>query len=72
MAKKSFLDKLTGIAKWVVVLFCALLGLKLLIGVATFLSASIAIATVGAWLLGLAVVGGGLLFVGAKLLKKKK
>ena len=71
MTNNSFFGKLSNIAKWLVYALCALLGLKVLISVVSFVSTTLAIATLGAWLLGLAAVGGLGLFFGLKFLKKK-
>lgn len=72
MSHKSKKSTFTTILKWVVAAICCLLGLKVLITVATLVSTGLALATVAFWGSVVVAVGGGAAFLGFKLLGKKK
>jgi len=64
-------SKLTSALKWILFAVCALVGLKVFVAVATFLSTGLALATLALWGLGAVAVTGGALFIGFKMLAQK-
>lgn len=66
------LKGITTAFKWVVYIVIALLGLKLAFTVFTMVSTGLALATLAMWGVGTLVVGGIAVFLGFKLLGKKK
>ena len=70
MSQKSKKSTVSSILKWIVAAICCLLGLKVVVAVATFISTGLAIATVAFWGAVILAVGGGAAFLGYKLLKK--
>jgi hypothetical protein len=72
MAKPNFLEKVSSVARWLLYAVCFLIALKVLIVVVGFVTTSLAIASLGAWILGFLAVGAVIAFVGWKIIQSKR
>jgi hypothetical protein len=72
MSKKRNSTSITTIIKWILFSVLALFGLKILLGVISALTVGMALASLVMWGLGALALGGGVLFLGIKLLSGKK
>ena len=72
MKNSGFMATLTKVFKWLIYIVGAVLAFKLIMKLAILASATMMIATAGAWFVGLVALGGLGVFAGIKLLGGKK